>query len=1781
MLSKLFQATTKQARKVSALAKRNKLSIRHRRSQLGLECLDGRLMMAPLVADVLAGNAATQISGRLFSDDNRNNVADGGEKSLSGWTVFLDLDGSGTRNTDAAGTLEPISVTGSNGTFSINHLVPGTYRIQELVQSGWTPTTPASADVVVALNGNTVNNFGNFAGGAIEGTLFNDVNLDGVWNTDPATGAFTESTLAGWTMYLDLNNNQAKDASEPLTVTDANGHYAFNNLPPQQYRVAEVLKPGWNETLLGRRQTVNVAALSDSVADFGDTSSTFGVAQGTIWDDVNLDGIRATDPVTGTFTEPGLPGWTVYLDVNANGIKDATDPSAVTDSTGYYAITNAPEGTFQLREVLQLGWLPTTTFTTSQTVATRVAKVTTVADFANFSAANGSLSGNIWNDINRNSVRDINALTGLALEPGLANWKVFLDLNRNRTLDADEPFVLTDANGDYSFLDRQVGEYSVQEILPSGWETAAGFSDTQLVKVNPGLNTIAQDFANYNVSVIVPGSVTGTIWNDSNVNGVRDLTPTAEPGLGGWTVFVDTNGDKILSAGEPSAVTASDGTYAISGVTPGSVTIVVQATPGWRATFPSTSSRTISLRNAGTTTGNDFGEVQILDSGIFGTVYADTNGNGIRDVGEKGVPGVTVYLDLNNNGTLDAGEPSTTTATDQFFTPTVDESGTYSFTHLGLGTYTVRAVMPALLSATPAAQTVHTVVLGASQVINNIDTAAQYRANEIHGVRFVDSNGNRVRDLGEPGQAGITVYIDSNRNGVRDPGEPTTTTAADGSYSFTGLTPGKYVIRDEEPIDYLSTYPKTIGGVLWPAGTSNPAVGIVNPTSITTVLANGESYRQTVSLTLPTGHALTNQVDVFLLFDDTGSFTGNSPIVRAAFPDIISSLQTSLPGTDFGFGVGRFEEYGNFAAEFSSGRPFILNQPVVSNSTPGYLAAIQSALNRTAPGYGGDQPETDIEALYQLVTGKGFDGNNNGTTTDSGAAGLASTQVTPGNSGDVPAFGSFVVDTANGGLAPSGNVGGGGFRAGALPIVLLATDTGFAYQPKGETSITGVGGVTLPLASLTQLSRPTTPFNSGAGIQETVTGLNALGALVIGLGTNAVKTLDPRQQLESLAKLTGSVNNTTATIPNGTPTPIAPGDPFYFQIASGFGPSVANGVVSAIQNAATNVAVDITLQASDPRVHIINHTGVVHGVGSGQTASFDVEFVGDGAPRRFDLQFVRSGTNVVLGSIPVVIGTPIVTNYYEYDELAEGEIHGGDDFGGVHKSLVTLTPSSLGVSTGATTIMAGTSRQIDATVFDQFDAPLSSPGAVSWSSTGTSGSVSATGLFSASAATGSATITATLGAITSSAAVSIVPWQATVTSAADSGPGTLREALTSAALAPGVTHTINFTLPAGPQTITPSTPLSGTTDPIIVSLDATQNVTIGTGSGLSWDNFTSFTKTGAGFLAIGGAQTAHPAGSTMAVQGGTLELLSSAGPNVSLAVGNATGTPTLLFGATQTVNDITVTANGTAGIVASGSTTTLGPQAALVAAGGAPSGYVPGDKYVSTNTLSVASGGHFDVNDGVLVVNNGNQALLNALVQHGNPRSTGVAGNFHPDQGELLSSTANYDYNSLNGITTLGWVDNFDTGYKAINGSDALLKTGSQITPPSANGLQYIFKYVYSGDTNLDGKANNTDLSNLVSNYNQTLNGGTGNPVTAFDGDFNGDGMVDSKDLAILVGNYNSGTTGSSFSPLLPSVSSAASTASLAATDLALAALPADVVPVDAATLDLLATPLAKKRFAF
>ena len=69
---------------------------------------------------------------------------------------------------------------------------------------------------------------------------------------------------------------------------------------------------------------------------------------------------------------------------------------------------------------------------------------------------------------------------------------------------------------------------------------------------------------------------------------------------------------------------------------------------------------------------------------ISGSVFADSNNDGVRQTGEGGIAGVTVYIDLNGSGKLDGSDPTTVT----------DSMGNYLFSGLPAGTYTVRQVIP-------------------------------------------------------------------------------------------------------------------------------------------------------------------------------------------------------------------------------------------------------------------------------------------------------------------------------------------------------------------------------------------------------------------------------------------------------------------------------------------------------------------------------------------------------------------------------------------------------------------------------------------------------------------------------------------------------------------------------------------------------------------------------------------------------------------------------------------------------------------------------------------------------------------------------------------------------------------------------------------------------------------------------------------------------------------------------------------------------------------------------
>ena len=284
-------------------------------------------------------------------------------------------------------------------------------------------------------------------------------------------------------------------------------------------------------------------------------------------------------------------------------------------------------------------------------------------------------------------------------------------------------------------------------------------------------------------------------------------------------------------------------------------------TPGlYRLTIPSSASGGIHDLSgnlldgdANGTPGGDYVRtftVMASTGSISGRVYNDANNSGTLDAGETGLAGWTVYLDANNNGMMDAGETSVLT----------DATGAYNFAGLQPGSYVVREVVQVGYARTAPLASGTTVNLAGGQsasgpvfgdvlissvtmnfsyvlkliqnynhpgtfatgdlngdgtvnfsdvllLIQNYGHALRPPAGSISGQLFNDANNSGTLEAGEGGLSGWTVYLDANNNGTLDPGETSTTTTGAGAYSFSGLTPGSYVVRQVVPAGYARTAP--------------------------------------------------------------------------------------------------------------------------------------------------------------------------------------------------------------------------------------------------------------------------------------------------------------------------------------------------------------------------------------------------------------------------------------------------------------------------------------------------------------------------------------------------------------------------------------------------------------------------------------------------------------------------------------------------------------------------------------------------------------------------------------------------------------------------------------------------------------------------------------------------------------------------------------------------------------------------------------------------------------
>jgi len=139
-------------------------------------------------------------------------------------------------------------------------------------------------------------------------------------------------------------------------------------------------------------------------------------------------------------------------------------------------------------------------------------------------------------------------------------------------------------------------------------------------------------------------------------------------------------------------------------------------------------------------------------------VWSDANFNGIQDLGETGIAGVTVKLrDANNN---------------LLATTTTNANGQYDFTNLANGTYVVEIVTPSGYTPTlvgaggdtgnDSNQNPTIVVLTTGNSSNQSVDFGFYKTSctgVIGDLVWRDLNGNGIQDTGEPGIAGVALTL--------------------------------------------------------------------------------------------------------------------------------------------------------------------------------------------------------------------------------------------------------------------------------------------------------------------------------------------------------------------------------------------------------------------------------------------------------------------------------------------------------------------------------------------------------------------------------------------------------------------------------------------------------------------------------------------------------------------------------------------------------------------------------------------------------------------------------------------------------------------------------------------------------------------------------------------------------------------------------------------------------------------------------------------------------------
>ncbi|MFK8012784.1 MAG: SdrD B-like domain-containing protein, partial [Marinicellaceae bacterium] len=767
----------------------------------------------------------------VWLDIDSDGVFDVGEPGLPNVSVSLydaGPDGiSGNSDDFLIGTTQ----TGSDGSYLFAGLVGSDYYVEvdetTLPSNDLTLSTGSTNPLTVFTLADNSENFdqdfpysNDSSDNAIVGDLvWSDADADGI--RDPG-----ESGISGVTLDLiDVSNNMVV----ATTTTGADGQYLFTNVPPGEY-IVEVTDT--NTELTGYTLTTGPqsnpspsepfeVAAGDVLLtlDFGYDNNTLFSISDRVWLDSDNDGVFDGG-------ENGIENVTVNL-LNDNGVVIAT---ALTDENGDFTFPGLEDGDYQIQVSDAYNELTNYQSTTTPAENGFLEVTLNSANINNISFGynnSGTIGDTIWNDADGDGVQDDNEIGIAGVELTL-----YFDENNDGIFNGSDTIVnqtTTDALGYYIFEDLIGTDYvvfidSLQAALTDYTQTAdpdevgiCSTCDSQSgTSLNLGGSDLEQDFGYQNSALF---DISGNVFEDLDADGIDD--GVGEPGFESVTLSLIISGDDGIYGTADDVVlatTATDsaGDYIFPDLPDDDYRVEVTDNTNILNDYSLTSGLDqIDVTLAGVDiTDVDFGYVRNSGTASIGDyVWIDSNADGVQDNNESGIQSVALNLyNPGPDGVIGGGDDIlvATTATDVF--------GSYDFQGLDAGSYYVDvddSTLPAGLTLSPTLSDPTSIIsLSDGEDYNDADFGYSTQANTsiLGDLVWADTDGDGIRDPGELGIAGVDLdLIGAGPDDIFGTGDDislTTTTAANGSYLFTDLTPGMYTVTvdtSDVPVAYSST----------------------------------------------------------------------------------------------------------------------------------------------------------------------------------------------------------------------------------------------------------------------------------------------------------------------------------------------------------------------------------------------------------------------------------------------------------------------------------------------------------------------------------------------------------------------------------------------------------------------------------------------------------------------------------------------------------------------------------------------------------------------------------------------------------------------------------------------------------------------------------------------------------------------------------------------------------------------------------------------------------------